>query len=618
MNFNYKRLIALISAVIFICAVFNACSKQADREMSRSSSASALGLDISDMFTERDLETHYDASAAVKITLSDGASACASNAVTVSGDTVTISDDGVYILSGTLTDGQIIVSGDDTDKIQLVLNGVNINSKTSAAIYVREANKVFITTSDSSTNSLSNSESFVNIDDNNIDSAIFSKSDLTLNGEGSLNVDSPNGHGIVSKDDLVLTSGEYAVSAAGHALSGKNSVRIANGSYELTSGNDGIHSENADNAESGFIYIADGRLNIASDGDGMDSSYILQTDGGEITVVSGGGYENAAQKAEERMFGHNMNRQEEVPSDEQDTSLSVKGLKASVLLLINSGAFDINSADDALHSNGDLIVSDGVISIKTGDDGLHADANTSVSGGELDIIQSYEGIEGLTVSISGGNITVNADDDGLNAAGGNDMSGFDGGMIQDEFSESSDSHITISGGTLNISAEGDGIDSNGSLYISGGEIYVDGPESSGNGSLDYAQSAEITGGVFVAAGSSGMAQNFSESSTQGAILVNLSGSYADGEIILENSNSETILSFTPQKSYNCVIISCPDIVKGECYTVSAGGQSIEVEMQSLVYGSGSAIQDGRIADGGMKGGGMKEPGMQKEFSDRPE
>lgn len=613
MSYNLKKLIALALTAVIICAVLCSCSKQAEQnapteqESSPSSEASSLGLDVSDMFTERDKETGYDESSAIEITLADGASSCTSNQVSVSGNTVTVSNDGVYVLSGSLTDGQIVVDGSDSDKIQLVLNGVEINSKTSAAIYVHQANKVFITTAASSDNKLSNSESFVNIDENNIDSVIFSKTDLTLNGTGRLTVNSPNGHGIVSKDDLVLTSGEYNIASSSHALSGKNSVRIANGDYNLTSGKDGIHSENTDNAESGFVYIADGNFNITSDGDGIDASYILQLDGGEVSVASGGGYENADKKSEEMMFFRNMKPTQEAATAEDENALSVKGLKSSVLLLVNNGVLDINSADDALHSNGDIVVASGKININTGDDGLHADGETAVNGGEINIIQSYEGIEGLTITVSDGAISVNADDDGLNCAGGNDQSGFNGRMAQDEFSESSDSYIKISGGTVNVSAEGDGVDSNGSIYISGGEVYVDGPENSGNGALDYTGTAEITGGVFVAACSSGIVQNFSESSTQGAMLVNVSSSYINGEIALKNSSSKTILSFTPEKNYNCVIISSPDIVKGKSYTVSAGGQTVEVEMESLVYGSAGAMQ----------GGGMKGSGMRGNFSERP-
>lgn len=164
----------------------------------------------------------------------------------ISGSTVTITDEGTYILSGTLNDGMIVVSGEDTDKIRLVLDNVEIKSSDSAAVYVLEADKVFITTASGSENTLANGGEYAAIDDNNIDAVIFSKSDLTLNGAGSLTIDAAAGHGVVSKDDLVLTSGTYNITAASHGLSGKDSVRIANGTYTITSGKDGIQAENTD------------------------------------------------------------------------------------------------------------------------------------------------------------------------------------------------------------------------------------------------------------------------------------------------------------------------------------------------------------------------------------
>lgn len=212
----------------------------------------------SEMFTDRDLEIGYDEETSAHITLSGDSASSDSDAVQISGSTVTITDEGTYILSGTLEDGMILVDAEDTDKVQLVLNGVEITSATSAAIYVREADKVFITTAAGSENTLRNGGEYVAIDDNNIDAVIFSKSDLTLNGAGTLTITAAAGHGIVSKDDLVLASGTYVITAASHGISGKDSVRIANGAYTIVSGKDGIHAENADDASLGFLYIVGG------------------------------------------------------------------------------------------------------------------------------------------------------------------------------------------------------------------------------------------------------------------------------------------------------------------------------------------------------------------------
>ena len=214
------------------------------------------------MFTERDLSGEYDESEAVKITLSDDASEVNGNAsgVSIEGNTVTITEEGTYHFTGTLSEGQIIVDADEA-KVQIVLDGVEITCEESAAVYVKSADKVFVTLQDGSQNSLSHTGAYVAVDDNNIDAVIFAKSDLTLNGTGTLTIHAEDGHGIVSKDDLKISGGTYEITAAKHALSGKNSVRIADGTFTLTSGKDGIHVENED-TEKGFLYIADGDLQL--------------------------------------------------------------------------------------------------------------------------------------------------------------------------------------------------------------------------------------------------------------------------------------------------------------------------------------------------------------------
>lgn len=193
----------------------------------------------------------------LSISLNGDSASCSSQAVDISGSTVTISQEGSYILSGSLNDGTIVVDAPDTAKLQLVLDGVDISSSSSAAIYILEADKVFITTAAGSENSLNNGGEYVAVDDNNIDAVIFSKADLTLNGSGTLSINAEAGHGIVSKDDLVLTSGSYEIEAASHGLSGKNSVRIANGSYTIVSGKDG-YSRKMPTTRSWASYISPG------------------------------------------------------------------------------------------------------------------------------------------------------------------------------------------------------------------------------------------------------------------------------------------------------------------------------------------------------------------------
>lgn len=553
--------------------VLSGCSKTNNSNETSSGStstdSSAQGIDVSNMFSDRDKEIGYDEENSTVIKLSDDSTTCDSDAVQISGNTVTIIDEGTYILSGTLTDGMVIVDAEDTDKVQLVLDGVDITSAESAAIYVREADKVFITTASDSQNTLTNGGTYTAIDDNNIDAAIFSKSDLTLNGAGSLTITAKAGHGVVSKDDLVLTSGTYQIDAASHGLSGKDSVRIASGSYTIVSGKDGIHAENADDTSLGFVYLADGTFDITSDGDGISAGNWLQADGGVYTVKAGGGSENV---------------------QKSDGELILKG-----------GKYSLDSADDTIHSNANVTISDGEFTLASGDDGIHADSATTISGGTVDITESYEGIEGLSIDITGGDITVTASDDGLNAAGGNDSSGFEG-PGGDQFAAEDGAYIQISGGTLKVNASGDGIDSNGDITVSGGETYVSGPTNDGNSALDYNGTGTVTGGIFIAAGSSGMAENFGDSSTQGVMMVTVNSQAAGSAVSLSDSSGNELVSWTPDKEYTSVIISCPEITTGQEYTLTTGSDTTQITMDSIVYGSGNGM-GGNPGNGGGPGNG---------------
>lgn len=564
-----------------------------------------LSIDISEMFTDRDMATDYDEEKAAFITLSGNTASCESDAVTIDNSDITITDEGTYIVSGTLTDGTIIINADDTDKIQIVLNGANISRSSYSAVYVLSADKVFITTAEGSENNFTSTGEYIQSDENNVDAVIFSKADLTLNGKGLLSIKADTGHGIVSKDDLVFTSGKYSVTAASHSFSGKDSIRIAGGEYTVISGKDGLHAENSDDENSGFLYISGGDFRITSEGDGISAGYYARIDGGEYTVTSGGGSSNASEKSDPMNPGGGFFAS---PSSGTDDSVSTKGIKAGVGLFINEGTFELDTADDSLHSNGDLSVSGGNISIASGDDGLHADAALTVSGGTINITESYEGIEGLSIDITGGNISIVSADDGINAAGGTDSSGF-GGRGGDIFAATEGVYINISGGEIYINADGDGIDSNGDLTVSGGKICISGPTDGGNGSLDYNGTGTISGGVLMSAESFGMSQNFGTSSTQGVMMVSVSSAQAGTTVTLYDNEGNELLSWQPEKQFSTVIISSPDIITGQSYTLSAGNYTTEITMTSTVYGNSSGGIGGGTP-GGMQPGGGGGPGMR--------
>lgn len=541
-------------------------------------------IDIANMFSDRDMETGYDEEKSVNIKLADNGATSDSDTVKISDNTVTITEEGTYVLTGALTDGMVIVEVKDTEKVQLVLNGVEITNETSAAIYVRSADKVFITTTENAENVLENGGEYTAIDDNNIDAVIFSKADLTLNGTGSLMVNAEAGHGIVSKDDLVLTSGTYEIQSASHGLSGKDSVRVANGTYTITSEKDGIHAENADDDSLGFVYLAEGNFEIVAKGDGISAGNWLQSDGGTYTIIAGDGSENVQKNGQKWEFGPRGEQE----NTAEENSVSMKGIKAAGDLTVTAGKYDLNTADDSIHSNANTTISGGEWTIASGDDGIHGNSATTISGGTIEITQSYEGIEGLSIDITGGDIQLVSSDDGLNAAGGNDSSGFEG-PGGDQFAAEDGAYIHISGGKLKVNASGDGIDSNGELTISGGETYVSGPTNNGNGTLDYSGTAKITGGIFVGAGSSGMAQSFGEDSTQGVIFVAMNSQSSKSAITLLDADKKEIVSWTPDKEYTSVIISAPSVKEGGQYTLTAGETTENITMDSLIYGNAQGM-----------------------------
>ena len=244
---------------------------------------SDAAIDITDMFTKRDLAGNYDESEAVKITLSGKTAACNSSNVQIEDGVVTIKAAGVYVLSGTFTDGTIVVDAGDDDKVQLVLDGVSITAADYAAIYAKNADKVFVTLAEGAGNSLTVSGDYVQTDDNNVDAVIFAKCDLTLNGTGSLTVKDNTGHGIVSKDDLVVTGGTYTIYSQDHCLNGKDSVRIADGTFNLSCDEDGIHAGN-DDQQDGYVYIEGGDINISVGDDALHAEGLLIITGGDIDV----------------------------------------------------------------------------------------------------------------------------------------------------------------------------------------------------------------------------------------------------------------------------------------------------------------------------------------------
>lgn len=590
---------SLLAFMTLLILLTSGCSAE-------SSASSEQGMYDTE-FTDRDSEVEWDRAEAVWIELTGETASIEGSGASFADGTLQITQEGTYVLSGELQ-GQIQVSVTEEEKVWIVLNGVSVHCEDGAALYIAEADKVFITLEAETQNALSSGAEYDLTIDDGMDGVIFSRADLTLNGLGSLQVTSQYGHAVVSKDDLVITSGNYEIESVSGGLYGKDCVKIAGGTFLLKTGTDGIQSSNSEDAERGFVYIEDGEFTIEAGKDAIQAETALLIRGGTFSILTNGGHTNAETKEDSAWgrqrpgsFGGMM---EDSAEDSSSDSESAKGLKAGVSLEISGGVFQIDSADDALHSNGTICISGGEMTLSSGDDGLHADGSLEISGGQLEILQSYEGIEGLSVTISGGAISVVASDDGINAAGGSDTGDFSrpgrDGFLS---SETEEMFIEILGGALEVNASGDGLDSNGSILVAGGTVYVSGAENSGNGALDYATTAEITGGVVIAAGMSGMAQGFSSSSSQCSALIRLD-TQTDAAVRVLNDQGETLMEYQPPKQYDSLVISSPDLELGQSYTICAGDWSETIEWTTTTINSGEFMGFGDRGGRDMGGRGM--------------
>lgn len=552
---------------------------------------------VAELFSNRDLDSSYDEKDACKISLADKGSTVDGSGASVDGSTVTITAEGTYVVLGTLSEGRIVVDVDDSSKVQLVLDGANITSSTGTALYVRNADKVFVTLADGSSNSLSATGEATEEDEHTLDGALYSCDDLTINGGGSLDVASGAGHGIVGKDELTLVSGTINVDAAKSAIQAKDSVAVKDGTYTLKAGTDGIHVEHESNTQKGFAYVAGGTFSIECGRDGIDASNDILIDGGSLNITAGD-----------------------------------DGIHSEYDLVINGGTIRIPQSYEALEG-ATVTVEGGDIEAVASDDGINAtgvpsSTNTDDQAQEGQMPQMSDGMEtpdGEMPQMPDGEMPQMPENgqmpdgkmpeegnmptppgfgEGSGDGFGNKRMGGGGGVFENDDTAS----VTISGGKLVITSGGDGLDSNGSLTISGGETYVNGPTSDGDGILDFGGTGTITGGTILALGSAGMAQGFDSSSSQGSMLVSASGSQGD-LIELKDASGNVLASYTALKDYQCVIVSAPGVVEGGTYTLTFGSNSKEVTLDSSSYSDVTGTM------GGM--GGMGNKGGQ-DFGARPD
>ncbi|GAB6106455.1 carbohydrate-binding domain-containing protein [Fusibacter bizertensis] len=437
-------------------------------------------VDNAEEYSAKDLDDTWSTADATLITFENDQATIEGEGASFVDNQLTITQEGNFVISGTLLEGQIVISASENNDVHVILNGVSITNTTGPAINAQTGDKLILTLAPNTSNKLIDGSNYVleaNADEPN--ATLYSKIDLTINGTGTLDVVGNYDAGIRTKDDLKIISGNIIVDAKGDAIKGKNSISIKEGTFVVTAGEDAFQSNNDEDAAKGWI-------------------------------------------------------------------------------LISNGTFEITAKDDAITAQTDL----------------------TINGGKINILSSYEGLEAQTITVNGGDIIINASDDGINAV-----------------SDTRSNQFILTGGTIYLNANGDGLDSNGSFTMTGGSIIIDGPVMSMNGALDYDGSSLISGGTLIAAGSSGMAQTPSETSTQGAFMIYFSSEQPAGtKVSVLNDSGEVILTHTPSKVFQTIVFSSEDILKGGTYEIQVNDATLtSVTMTDTVMtfsDSGESIEGG--------------------------
>ncbi len=422
--------------------------------------------------------------------------------VTLSGSTYTITSGGTYVVTGTLSDGQIIIDAGEEDEVELDLSGASITCSYDSPIFAKNAGKLKIKAVEGTVNVVSDART-ANVSEAETagSAAIYAECDLNLAGKGTLAVTAGYNNGIHSKDDLKIKNLTLTVTAPNNALKGNDSVTIESGSVTVIStAGDGIKTVNSDVSskgnQRGSVTVSGGTVNIYSAGDGIDAAYDVIISGDAAIVINTHSYSSYTLSSAKKTAASN---------GVTKSAESSKGIKADNQVVISGGSVTIRCMDDGIHANGgvalengskstgNISISGGLVSIECADDGIHADGTILIEGGYVDVVNSHEGLEGHCITVNDGEIHVYATDDGLNATS---SSG----------SRSADGVITVNGGLMIVEVGGrdvDGVDSNGNYVQTGGIVIVSNPnaDSSGNTSaVDVDSSVSVTGGIIVALG----------------------------------------------------------------------------------------------------------------------
>ncbi|MBS6445396.1 MAG: carbohydrate-binding domain-containing protein [Ruminococcus sp.] len=635
-----KFRIQILAILMASSMILSACSSS-DNTSNANDTTSEIGMSLKTVSLGNSFSQTEDTSSdesqttnIIDITLNNDAILCDSSNVSIDGSTLTITSGGSYSISGTLKDGQIVVDCSDSDKVNIILNGVDVSCSSTSPIYIYNADKTIITLADSSDNTITDSRNAKTDDDTDKDisgSAIYSKDDLTINGNGNLTVTGNYNNGIVCKNDLKLSGGNINVKALNNGIKGSDSVTIKNDvSIDISCDGDGIKTDydTTSNKDKGYIDIESGNITIKSIGDCLKADTYITIDNGTFDLTSNGGYTNGTSHNND-MGGmtppsdFNPNQDNQNSSDtssDSETTLKSKNISADGDITINSGTFNLNASNDCIHSNANIIINDGTFTINAGSKGIHSDYDCTINSGNIEVQNSYEGIEGTNIYVNDGTINITSSNDGFNACDNTETATGSNG-----FNVSSNAYLEFNGGYTYVNASGDGLDSNGDIKFNGGVVVVEGPTISANGPLDCGDDNNIItidGGILIAGGAIGMFEIPDSTSTQNTIYSVSTSAKAGDTIVLADENNNVISAIKTSKDMSGVIFSSKDIETGKTYHIYVN-PTYNGSFDEYGLASGGTCSDGtdigsvevtstvnQIGSGSVMSGGFK--GMNKD------
>ncbi len=528
-----------------------------------------LTNDIADLaaldftFSNRDTEHTFSTEGAVTIELDNENTKINGNGAAIINGNIVIVNEGTYILSGKYTVGMLKIECTDTQKVQIVLNGAEISSPNSPAVYVKQADKVFFTLAKGTENKLVDGDKYTFMDgESEIDATLFSRADTAINGEGKLTVIGTNKHGIISKDDLVITGGDINVRSKKVAVTGKDCVKIGGGNITLNAGSDGIRSDNNNDADRGFVYISAGNIDITAAKDGIQAENALRIDGGNISLKCGGGSQNNVESLA------SSDKQPEVldpnnPSDE-DKPESYKGIKADIDVIINGGTIVADTADVCLQADGSIIISGGAVKLSSGENAVSAGKAYLQQGGALYIVKAVNAIVATNALINGGETSIICSELGISASANAELRG---GYV-----------ITDTGLSAISTAD--------TLLVSGGTVLLN-PPADESKPVITSPSVAVSGGNLVALGNT--AVSATDTAFQPAIESSFDKQNADTSVFVCDSKDNYLISFHSKRAYGNALISSP-YLKAGTYTVYSGAKLENSDANGFGYG-------GRLAAG---------------------